>query len=194
MVVSISGAQCSGKTTLINALKECGLFGERTAFMGSPSRKANDQGIAINKAAGTIDQLWIVSTYVKELIETCNNRDVEHIISDRCVLDMLCYIDYHVERAKGVTRHHWENVREVTFKILCEVEELYDCHILVEPEFELVPDGVRSIDPEFQKKMVYIFKENMMSLSDLYPGKVVHITGNVEGRLNAVLRLFGMKQ
>lgn len=189
-MVSISGAQCGGKTTLINALKECGLFGDRTAFMGSPSRKANDQGIAINKSAGTIDQLWIVSAYVKELIAVCNDRNVEHVISDRCILDMICYIDYHVRRASGTARHRWENVRDITFKILCEVEELYDCHILVEPEFELVPDGVRSIDPEFQREMVSIFKGNMESLASLYPGKAVLVTGSVEERLSQVLRLF----
>ena len=158
--------------------------------MGSPSRKANDQGIAINKSAGTIDQLWIVSAYVKELIAVCNDRNVEHVISDRCILDMICYIDYHVRRASGTVRHRWENVRDITFKILCEVEELYDCHILVEPEFELVPDGVRSIDPEFQREMVSIFKGNMESLASLYPGKAVLVTGSVEERLSQVLRLF----
>lgn len=39
MVISISGAQCTGKTTLINALKETEPFKENTVFMGSPSRK-----------------------------------------------------------------------------------------------------------------------------------------------------------
>ena len=44
MIISISGAQCTGKTTLIEALKKERCL-EGSLFMGSPSRKGNDRGI-----------------------------------------------------------------------------------------------------------------------------------------------------
>ena len=105
MIISISGAQCTGKTTLIEALKkeEC-LKG--SLFMGSPSRKGNDRGIKINKEAGIYDQLWIATSYVKEIIESAMSAH-DHIISDRCLLDVLCYTEYNRDRSSSEDRPLW---------------------------------------------------------------------------------------
>lgn len=188
MIVSISGAQCTGKTTLLNALKEQVRFKNRTAFMSSPSRKGNDKGIRINKEAGLVDQLWIVTSYTKELIETTRG-DFDNVISDRCILDMLCYTDYHYQHAEGIEKRWWEEMRDTVTQLLFHVEPLYNYHVILRPEFEIIPDGVRSNDPVFQKEIADLFEKNVNMLKDFVPEKIVYVTGSVEDRVQQILSL-----
>lgn len=188
MVISISGAQCTGKTTLINALKETEPFKENTVFMGSPSRKGNDKGVKINQSAGLIDQLWITSSYIKELVEVVMSHP-KHVISDRCILDMLCYTDYHCYHSDGLERNRWSEMRDTVTQLMFHVEGLYDYHIILKPEFEIVDDGVRSIDPVYQRDINNLFEANMNMLMDFVPEKIIHVTGSVEERVKFILSL-----
>lgn len=185
MIVSISGAQCTGKTTLIEALKkeEC-LKG--SLFMGSPSRKGNDRGIKINKEAGIYDQLWIATSYVKEIIESAMSAH-DHIISDRCLLDVLCYTEYNRDRSSSEDRPLWDEMVDTVTQLLVHIEPLYSHHIVLRPEFKIVDDGVRSTDEVFQKEIDRLFEKNARMLQDFAPRGIHYVSGSIDERVSQVL-------
>ena len=188
MVISISGAQCTGKTTLINALKNIDLFKEETVFMGSPSRKANDQGVKINSQADYLSQMWIYVTYVKDFIEAFQKMP-RNIVSDRCLLDVLCYTEY-IQKNKLVDPHlrsKWAELVDTITQNLFELEDYYDCHIILHPEFELIEDGVRSTDKDFQREIDKLFIKNVRMLQDFSPNKILYVTGSVEERVDQII-------
>lgn len=194
MIISISGAQCTGKTTLINALKEIPELRENVLFMGSPSRKGNDQGIRINNEATILDQLWIYTAYMKEFIEACLSNH-KHIISDRCLLDVLSYTVNCANRctdAKMKTR--WTIAKDIIMKSMFSLSEYYDYFVVLKPEFDIVDDGVRSADRLYQKEIAGIFNVTSRILSEHIPEKVIlDVTGSVDNRVKRILELLDIK-
>lgn len=188
MVISISGAQCTGKTTLVKALMEEKYFKGNTILTCSPSRSGIDKGIRLNKEAGLTDQLWIATTYVKNFIEAINFGS-KHVISDRCLIDVLCYTDYHYYKSEGIESNEWSELRDTVTQLLFHVEKSYDYHLILKPEFDLIDNGVRSIDKVYQKEVNDLFTENVNMLMDFVPEKIITLTGSVEDRVNMVLSL-----
>lgn len=188
MVISISGAQCTGKTTLVQALMKEEYFKGNTILTCSPSSNGFERGIRLSKEAGLMDQLWIATTYVKNFIEAIN-FGTRHVISDRCLLDVLCYTDYHYYKSEGIESNRWSELRDTVTQLLFHVENLYDYHLVLKPEFDLVDNGIRSIDKIYQKEINDLFTENVNMLMDFVPEKIITLTGSVEDRVNTVLSL-----
>lgn len=188
MVISISGAQCTGKTTLVQALMKEEYFKGNTILTCSPSNNGFEQGIRLNKEAGLMDQLWIATTYVKNFIEAIN-FGTRHVISDRCLLDVLCYTDYHYYKSEGIESNRWSELRDTVTQLLFHVENLYDYHLVLKPEFDLIDNGIRSIDKIYQKEINDLFTANVNMLMEFVPEKIITLTGPVEDRVNFVLSL-----
>ncbi len=188
MVISISGAQCTGKTTLVQALMKEEYFKGNTILTCSPSSNGFERGIRLNKEAGLMDQLWIANTYVKNFIEAIN-FGTRHVISDRCLLDVLCYTDYHYYKSEGIESNRWSELRDTVTQLLFHVENLYDYHLVLKPEFDLIDNGIRSIDKIYQKEINDLFTANVNMLMDFVPEKIIILTGSIEDRVNTVLSL-----
>lgn len=188
MVISISGVQCTGKTTLVKALMEKEYFKGNTILTCSPSKNGFENGIRLNKESSLMDQLWIATTYVKNFIEAIN-FGTRHLISDRCLLDVLCYTDYHYYKSEGIEMNKWSELRDTITQLLFHVENLYDYHLVLKPEFDLIDNGVRSIDKIYQKEINDLFTANVNMLMDFVPEKLITLTGSVEDRVNCVLSL-----
>lgn len=188
MVISISGAQCTGKTTLVQALMKEEYFKGNTILTCSPSSNGFERGIRLNREAGLMDQLWIATTYVKNFIEAIN-FGTRHVISDRCLLDVLCYTDYHYYKSEGIESNRWSELRDTVTQLLFHVEKLYDYHIVLKPEFDLIDNGIRSIDKIYQKEINDLFTANVNMLMDFVPEKIITLAGSVEDRVNLVLSL-----
>ena len=187
MIIAISGAQCTGKTTLINELKKCDFLPKSTIFMGSPSRKANDKGIHINADASILDQLWIYNSYAKDFIETYLTGN-SWIVSDRCLVDVLTYTIYNSRHVEDkVSQARWRHLVAIIGVTMLELMSYYDKIIVLKPEFDLVADGVRSTDSDFQREIAQIHADQVKVLSKVYPDKIItDVTGSVEERIEKI--------
>ena len=93
MRVSFTGAQSTGKTTLLNKCKEVykdyKFVDEVTRYV----RKTYD--VKINEIGGTETQLYILAEHIKNHL-----KPDENLILDRCILDGYVYTKYQVGNRK----------------------------------------------------------------------------------------------
>jgi len=176
MIVSFTGPQCSGKTTL---LKECkGLYGDRFDFVDEVTRLVKRQyGVQINEAGDDITQCLIVNKHIENSLIS---HEKQGLILDRCIVDGFCYTGYLHLQGK-VSKWVFDYSKEVFFKL----KDKLDYIIYPNPhDVEIVDDGERSIDVEFRLNMIEIFEHvfEAYGLND----KIIRVNGTVEQRMEQI--------
>ena len=87
MLVGFTGAQCTGKTTLLKLLKSeptkdgVYAYGDKWGFVDEVTRKVMKQGHSINRDGDDITQLFILSEHLR------NHTTGVDMVLDRCILD-----------------------------------------------------------------------------------------------------------
>jgi nicotinamide riboside kinase len=170
MKIAISGAQSTGKSTLLESLKTDPAF-TKFMFIESPTRKIEQQGLNINELGDDKTQRLIASKHM-ENIELSDNS-----ILDRCILDGYVYTTY-LFNHKKVTKDTLIYVGSVFHHLI----KKYDVIFYIPPEFDVVKDGIRSIDKSFRDEVVDIFEEYIQE----YRIPVERITGTVKERLQRI--------
>ena len=171
MKICISGAHCTGKTTLVNALKDSGKL-DNFIFRSNLLRGLKDLGIPINELGNTTTQLYVMTKFY-EFLHTPGNA-----ILDRCALDGMAYTMYFYDEMNFEMRQLFEGLfKQMVYK--------YDAICYVVPELPLIDDGVRSVDKDFYDKVVYNFE----ILIDEFRIPVHYISGSVTERTNQVLKI-----
>jgi nicotinamide riboside kinase len=171
MKIAISGAHCTGKTTLVNALKDSGKYND-FIFRSNLLRGLKELGIPINELGNTTTQLYVMTKFY-EFLHTPGDA-----ILDRCVLDGMAYTMYFYPEMS-------ENMQSAFERIFEEIIFKYDAICYVEPELDLIDDGVRSIDKNFYDQVVLNFE----ILIDEYNIPVHRISGSVEKRVKQVNKI-----
>lgn len=139
MKISISGPQCCGKTTTMNALKELSSLGHYV-FIEEPVRKlVKEKGIKINKDSTFEDQLLILQEH------HLNTLRYEDFVTDRSALDAFTYATYDYVNGK-YTFAQWKQFKEIYDECINQ----YDRIFLLEP-LPMKDDGFRSLDVEWQQ-------------------------------------------
>lgn len=171
MRIGISGAQSTGKTTLLNALRSEPFFKDYTVC-NEVTRKVASYGLPINENGNDVTQELIMNQHVVNLAMNDN------MITDRTVLDGLVY-----------SRYLYENDK-ITSKTLKYVEKVFDRMIVgydmiyyIAPEFNIENDGVRSINTFFRDRVVSLFNE-YIGLKNV---PVYYVKGTVRERVQFVL-------
>ncbi|MDD4110005.1 MAG: ATP-binding protein [Clostridia bacterium] len=164
--LTISGSHSTGKSTVMNALKEIPALSKRFTFKSEILRDIKKTGIKINEYGTDETQLLVLSKMVEY-------STIPNTILDRCVLDCLAYTAYLYE--KGQVKKSTLKIAETLFENI-----RYDIYFYITPEFSIVPDGTRSENLEFRNRVAEIFEEYMESYS-LNP---IRLTGNIEQRVN----------
>ena len=171
MKIAISGAHCTGKTTLVNALKDSGKYTD-FIFRSNLLRGLKDMGIPINENGNTVTQLYVMTKFY----------EFAHVpgdaILDRCALDGLSYTMYFYDEMN-------KEMQTVFQKLFEQTIHKYDAICYVEPELPLIDDGVRSIDRNFYDTVVMNFE----SLINSYEIPVHRISGTVEQRVKQVSKI-----
>jgi predicted ATPase len=179
MIVSFTGAQCTGKTTLLKACKE--LYSDRFDFIDEVTRLVKRQyGVQINEAGNDITQCLIINKHIENSLMT---SEKEGMILDRCILDGLCYTGYLYIEDK-VSKWVMDYAKGIYFKLIDKLDYI----VYPDPyDVELVDDGERSIDIDFRNKMIESF-ETIMSGPYGYSikNKIVRVKGTVEERMEAI--------
>ena len=170
MKIAFTGAQSTGKTTLLEALKANQSYKYDYEFVDEITRRMVKKGLKINEEGSDTTQLLIMNEHIKNLL-------YPNVIMDRCMLDGVVYTRWLYEH-NNVSQWVWDYAQNVFDKYI----NRYDYIFYLAPEFDIVDDGVRSINTDFRDEIVDLF-EDYISMFSL---PVVHLTGTVEERLEKI--------
>ena len=170
MKLAFTGAQSTGKTTLLKELKRDPDFSLKYDFRDEITRRMQKKGLSINEGGDDITQLLIMNSHIK-------NSLIDNVIMDRCVLDGLVYTDWMYR--KGKIQQWVIEYADNVFKMLID---RYDYIFYLVPEFDIEDDGVRSTDIDFRNEIVILFEQYIKAWNI----PVIKLTGTVEQRLNKI--------
>lgn len=141
--IAISGAQCSGKTTLINLMKKHSYF-KNFDFVESFSNKIAKTSKKHSENTNLVTQLQMLYYSINAL------KDIDvPTIHDRCILDVIVYT--------GINKDI--DLKLFTDSLIKYYKQFDFIFVLDSENIPLESNGIRSIDPEFRSKINNIFKK-----------------------------------
>ena len=172
MKIAITGAQSTGKSTLLDALKK---EYKDVQFIEEITRDLKAQGYKINEDGNDNTQVQIMNLHKKY-------SDLEgDVIYDRCALDGIVYTHYLYNQGNIS-----EDVFQKSLGIFHEIINSYDKICYLKPEFDIVDDGERSVNIKFRDDIVDIFDYYIRT----YNIEVINLTGSVNERVSQFKRVF----
>jgi len=172
MKIGITGAQSVGKTTLLNALRSEKLFRDY-AICDEVTREIKEMGFDINEAGSDLTQILIMQKHIVNVFM------YDNMLTDRTALDGLVYTTY-LNMHKKVSDTTLKKAKVMYDRIISQ----YDYLFYIRPEFDIVDDGVRSIDPNFRDEISEIFEGFITEL----PREITIVSGSVRERLEQVMK------
>ena len=179
MIVSFTGAQSTGKTTLLNNMRKWGELKDYT-FVDEITRNVSKLGMKINEKGDDATQTAIMNAHIENL------KKGDNLILDRCSLDGVVYTHYLYSHGK-VSKDTFDYARQVFFETCLK----YDKIIYLKPEFAIVSDGVRSDSVQFRDEIARIF-ERYIEEYNLRNYNIEEISGSIEERLEAIKRIMNV--
>lgn len=174
--INFVGAQGTGKTMLLEAARKDEYFKDFQFCTEIVRDLVKKKNLSINESGNAKSQKVFFDAYNKIL-----NRD--GYISDRCIIDVHAYTNYlfdykSTNDEKEIQSLYKEILREKS--ILKSLNKKSFGIIIYFPiEFELVDDGVRSLNPDFQR----FIDNKIKDILDKYQLSFYTIRGSVEQRL-----------
>lgn len=179
MLISFSGAQSTGKTTLLKHLEECN-DGDDLPFKFVPEvtrlvKRKYD--LPINEDGTDVTQLLIIGEHLRNAYRSDSQGDYSYIL-DRCALDGLVYTHWLCDKRKvGMNVY---NFAEYIFSLTIQK---YDVIFYTSPDdVKLEADGERSDNASFRNEIIELF-ERYIKTRDI---NVVVLAGTVEERLQTI--------
>jgi len=172
MIVSFTGAQSTGKTTLLNHLVDKNPY---VTFVEEVTRRVKRlYDVPINEDGGDVTQFLIMADHLQNLF----SKDKEDVtVFDRCAVDGVVYTRW--LQLQGMVS---DDVYRACCKVYDIVIDQYDVIFYTDPtDVELIDDGERSIDVGFRNDIIKLFNDKLEGLDN-----VVVLSGTVEERLNTV--------
>lgn len=171
MRIGITGAQSVGKTTLLNALRSEKFFKDY-AICNEVTRRVRSYGIPINEDGTSVTQRLIMNEHIVNIFM------YDKMLTDRTSLDGLVYTLYLYKKGQ-IDSGTLTYVNDVFNKTI----QSYDTIFYIEPEFDIVDDGERSVSKEFRDEIVELF-ESVIKRNHL---KVTRVKGSVRDRVNMII-------
>lgn len=170
MIITFTGAQSTGKTTLLNELKKNKRLSRKFTFVESFTRRLQKQQ-NITSAQGTDAMQQAV------LQAHLDNLKGEDVILDRCLLDGAVYTRYYAAHGAASAA-----TVQKAYRALLKYRDKYDVVFYLRPEFGVVADGERPTSDQFQQDIAELFDKMIK-----YAHNVVVLSGTVEERVQTVL-------
>lgn len=178
LLISFSGAQSTGKTTLLKRLRRCNWD---INFVPEVTRLIKrEYGVEINEAGNEMTQSLIITEHFKNLRN--HNKQSRSSILDRCLLDGVVYTNY-------LTNH--SNLEEWCLEhalyVFKKYVSQYDVIFYTDPaDVKLEDDGERSIDVSFRDEIIYGFESWMKATSYFNSDNLIVLSGTVDERLQTI--------
>ena len=182
MIVSFSGAQSTGKTTLLNKIR--GLNPFDINYVDEVTRRIKrDFNLPINESGGDLTQTMIMSDHIANVYQKYNLTDV---ILDRCALDGFVYTQWLYNKGK-VSKEVLQWAKKIYNTLIGE----YDVIFVTSPaDVPLVDDGERSVDKKFREEIIDIFDMYIDGMKIYSEGENVFVVeGTVEERLKYIKKV-----
>ena len=177
MIITFTGVQSSGKSTLLEKMKIDQRF-RKFNFVPEITRRLSKQyGLNINEDGDDFTQLAILNSHLHNYL---SYRDKDAVL-DRCILDGFMYTTYLYYTGKVP-----EAATLYASYLFEKLIKKYDIIFYTEPDIALVDDGVRSNNKDFRNKMIELFEEAIKH----YKINVVNLKGSVEERLETIYNTF----
>jgi len=185
MIFSFTGAQSTGKTTLLEHLKCKNLGNHSFEFIPEVTRLVRrEYEVPINEGGDDMTQMLIMTEHIRNLYKGRTDSLVRGVnkILDRCALDGIVYTHYLLDKGK-ISRTTYDAC-ELIYK---KLRDEYDVIFYTSPDdVELVDDGERSIDKHFREDIIGLF-DMYLQYGIIEKGpRVVYLEGTVEERLETI--------
>ncbi len=191
MIFSFTGAQSTGKTTLLKRLIEAnkGVDNRNFPFEFVPEVTRlvkREYEVSINEGGDDITQMLIMTEHIRNVYGGKTDRLLRgiHQIYDRCALDGVVYSHYLLDKGK-ISRTTYEAC-ELIYK---KLRTKYDVIFYTSPkDVELVDDGERSVDVHFRDDIIDLFNLYLYSINkdNRDSPRVILLEGTVEERLETI--------
>lgn len=165
MRIAITGAQSTGKSTLLRYLKKDDDL-KGFDFIEELTRQIAAKGIDINEEGSNFSQIFTVTIHAENIIN-------KHFISDRCALDGLVYTKWLYDNDKV---DKW--MLDYAIGVAEEVLPRYDYIFYLPAEIPIEDDGVRSANQDFRDQILKLFEYYI----DKFELDVIYLTGTVAER------------
>lgn len=174
MLVSFSGPQSSGKSTL---LKVCQEIIPNWDYIPEVTRLVKrEYNLPINEEGNDLTQIMIMAEHLRNAFI---NRD-QHAVLDRCSLDGIVYTHWLCDNKK-VSMGTYSHARYVFENTI----EKYNLIIYTSPEdVPVVDDGERSVDIKFREGITTLFEQYLVHVPEQ---KLLRVKGNVSERIQQIL-------
>jgi len=182
MICSFTGAQSTGKTTLLKKLyAENGDY--PFSFIPEVTRLVSrEYNMPINESGDDLTQMLIMTEHVRNIYKNRADHLIRgvHQIFDRCALDGIVYSLWLLEEGK-ISRPCYDAC-DLIWKNL---KDKYDIIFYTSPDdVKLVDDGERSADERFRNDIINIF--NIFLERENFDCEIVTLKGSVKDRLKTV--------
>ena len=177
MLVSFTGAQSSGKTTLLRWFLENQLW----LSVDEVTRRIRRTGLEINDDESNYNntQLAIFADHIQNIFAYSDKES--NTILDRCIVDGFIYTRYF--RTQGKVN---EFIDKMFGYALGRYIVQYDCIFYTNPyDVPLINDGERSMSTSFRNEIIKLYEELII---DKYPNVYV-LEGSVESRYNRMIEI-----
>ena len=176
MKIAITGAQSTGKSTLLRYLKnDDDLKGFE--FIDELTRKIAAKGININEEGSNMSQIFTVTIHAENIVK-------DHFISDRCALDGLVYTKWLFDEGKV---DKW--ILDYAIGVAKEVLPRYDYIFYLPAEIPIEDDGIRSANVKFRDDIVALFEKYTKEFNV----KLIELSGSVKDRAKLFKRVLEPK-
>ena len=185
MRIALTGAQGTGKTTLMGELKN-GPVSHYTFYDEVVRNLVARTGISINREAEDRSQTAITNEQVRLASETTFNAP--NAFFDRCIVDSHAFTIYDYI-SKQISSKVYQYSREMLKMIFIYFP--YDMIIYIPPKIQLVEDGVRDTDVRYRNKIDQLMSEILnYRLIKSSPTKIYTLTEtSIQDRVEEIINI-----
>lgn len=181
MLISFSGCQSSGKTTLLKHLQEKNESDSNYKFVPEVTRLVKRlYNLPINERGTDLTQLLISSHHLQNCYNNISEQNSKLItILDRCSLDGLVYTHWLCEVAQTSLAAYTHSKQVYDF-----TKDHYDVIFYTSPvDVPIEEDGERSVNIEFRDRIIELFEDYMNHHT---PPNIIRLQGTVQERLQTI--------
>lgn len=163
-IISISGTHCTGKSTLVEALKKRPELKD-AIFLKSSGRALakHNPRVKINEDGDFYTQLYQMTRDIETLLEVSGN---DLVICDRSFLDTFMYSFYLFKHNK-LSGKQMDIISDLKTAVQSLVR--FDKVFLLRPSFDLQNEENRSMNKDFQQEMFELFDNSMLPSWEYLP-------------------------